>query len=111
MVKTIFLLRVRGRIVGRTVPNAAMTSPACRRLALSEEERATEAGQALIEDAVRRVDRIDVETFSADQAVVTVTGVNIHPSIAKDRMTNAIRVAADFIRGPRMTSGFIRPAV
>src|SRR5207253_1496640 len=26
---------------------------------------------------------IDVETFSADLAVVTVTGVNIHPSIAK----------------------------
>ncbi len=47
---------------------------------------------------------IDVETFSADQAVVTVTGVNIHPSIAKDRMTNAIRVAADFIaRLPRKT--------
>ena len=47
---------------------------------------------------------IDVETFSADQAVVTVRGVNIHPSIAKGRMTNAIRVAADFIaRLPRKT--------
>jgi len=45
---------------------------------------------------------IDVETFSADQAVVTVRGVNIHPSIAKGRMTNAVRVAADFIaRLPR----------
>jgi tripeptide aminopeptidase len=45
---------------------------------------------------------IDVETFSADQAVVTVRGVNIHPSIAKDRMTNAVRVAADFVaRLPR----------
>ena len=45
---------------------------------------------------------IDVETFSADQAVVTVHGVNIHPSIAKGRMTNAVRVAADFIaRLPR----------
>ena len=45
---------------------------------------------------------IDVETFSADQAVVTVHGVNIHPSIAKGRMTNAIRVMADFIaRMPR----------
>jgi len=43
-----------------------------------------------------------VETFSADQAVVTIKGVNIHPSIAKGRMTNAIRVAADFIsRLPR----------
>ena len=45
---------------------------------------------------------IDVETFSADQAVVTVQGVNIHPSIAKGRMTNAVRAAADFIaRLPR----------
>ena len=45
---------------------------------------------------------IDVETFSADQAVVTVRGVNIHPSIAKGRMINAIRVVADFIaRLPR----------
>jgi len=45
---------------------------------------------------------IDVETFSADLAVVTVRGVNIHPSIAKDRMTNAVRVAAAFVnRLPR----------
>ena len=45
---------------------------------------------------------IDVETFSADQAVVTVHGVNIHPSIAKGRMVNAIRVAGDFLaRLPR----------
>jgi tripeptide aminopeptidase len=47
-------------------------------------------------------DLIDVETFSADLAVVTVRGVNIHPSIAKGRMTNAVRVAADFVgRLPR----------
>jgi len=47
-------------------------------------------------------DRLDVETFSADLAVVTVRGVNIHPSIAKDRMTNAVRAAADFLeRLPR----------
>ncbi len=45
---------------------------------------------------------IDVETFSADQAVMTIRGVNIHPSIAKGRMTNAVRVAANFIdRLPR----------
>ena len=45
---------------------------------------------------------IDVETFSADQAVVTIHGVNIHPSIAKGRMVNAIRIAGDFItRLPR----------
>jgi tripeptide aminopeptidase len=47
-------------------------------------------------------DMIDVETFSADLAVVTVRGVNIHPSIAKGRMTNALRAAADLLdRLPR----------
>jgi len=46
----------------------------------------------------RGADTIDVETFSADLAVVTVQGVNIHPSIAKDRMTNAVRAAADFLQ-------------
>lgn len=40
---------------------------------------------------------IEDETFSADAATVTVTGVNIHPSIAKGRMTNAIRLAAMFL--------------
>ncbi|MBN2022368.1 MAG: peptidase T [Pirellulales bacterium] len=40
---------------------------------------------------------IDVETFSADQAVVTVEGVNIHPSIGKGRMVNAVRVLSDFV--------------
>lgn len=45
---------------------------------------------------------IDVETFSADEATVVIRGVNIHPSIAKGRMTNAIRVAGLFIdRLPR----------
>jgi tripeptide aminopeptidase len=47
-------------------------------------------------------DRIDVETFSADKATVTIRGVNIHPSIAKGRMTNAVRAVADFVsRLPR----------
>ncbi|MGO9109946.1 MAG: peptidase T [Thermoguttaceae bacterium] len=47
-------------------------------------------------------DEIDVETFSAETADVTLRGVNIHPSIAKGRMTNALRVAADFLaRLPR----------
>jgi tripeptide aminopeptidase len=45
---------------------------------------------------------IDVETFSADMAVVTIQGVNIHPSIAKGRMTNAVRAAAALVdRLPR----------
>jgi tripeptide aminopeptidase len=42
-------------------------------------------------------DAIDVETFSADLATVILRGVSIHPSIAKGRMTNAVRVAADFL--------------
>ena len=47
-------------------------------------------------------DEIDVETFSAETAEVIIRGVNIHPSIAKGRMTNALRVAADFLaRLPR----------
>jgi tripeptide aminopeptidase len=47
-------------------------------------------------------DEIDVETFSADLAIVTVRGVNIHPSIGKGKMVNAMRVASDFIaRLPR----------
>ena len=62
---------------------------------------------------------IDVETFSADQAIVTISGVNIHPSIGKGRMTNAVRAAAEFIaRLPRDTlspestegrEGFLHP--
>lgn len=62
---------------------------------------------------------IDVETFSADLAIVTVGGVNIHPSIAKGRMVNAVRVMSDFVaRLPRdrlspettdQRDGFIHP--
>jgi tripeptide aminopeptidase len=62
---------------------------------------------------------IDVETFSADQAIVTLRGVNIHPSIGKGRMTNAVRAAAEFVaRLPRATlspettegrEGFLHP--
>jgi tripeptide aminopeptidase len=39
------------------------------------------------------VGEIDNETFSADLAVVTVRGINIHPSIGKGRMVNAVRLA------------------
>jgi tripeptide aminopeptidase len=62
---------------------------------------------------------IDGETFSADLAVVTVTGINIHPSIAKGKMVNAIRLAGAFLdRLPRLTltpettadrEGFLHP--
>lgn len=43
------------------------------------------------------VGEIDVETFSADLAVVTVHGTNIHPALAKGRMVNAVRVAGRFL--------------
>jgi tripeptide aminopeptidase len=62
---------------------------------------------------------IDGETFSADLAVVTVTGVNIHPSIAKGKMINAVRLAGMFLERmphhcltPETTSereGFLHP--
>jgi tripeptide aminopeptidase len=42
---------------------------------------------------------IDVETFSADLATVVIRGVNIHPSIAKGRMVNALRVGSAFLAG------------
>ncbi len=42
-------------------------------------------------------DMVDVETFSADLARVTVHGVNIHPSIAKGRMVNALCAAGAFL--------------
>jgi tripeptide aminopeptidase len=45
---------------------------------------------------------IDTETFSADLAKVIIRGVNIHPSIAKGKMVNAVRAAADLVaRMPR----------
>lgn len=41
--------------------------------------------------------RVDSETFSADQAVVTVNGINTHPSVGKDAMINAIRILGRFL--------------
>jgi tripeptide aminopeptidase len=62
---------------------------------------------------------IEDETFSADAAIVTITGVNIHPSIAKGRMINAVRLAGMFldrlpkrVLSPETTSGregFLHP--
>ncbi len=63
---------------------------------------------------------IENETFSADLATVTVTGFNIHPGFAKDKMVNAIRIMSEFIaRMPREKSpectegrdGFLHPYV
>jgi len=62
---------------------------------------------------------IDAETFSADLAVVAVTGVNIHPSIGQGRMVNAVRILGDFLAalpGDRLSpettagrEGFVHP--
>jgi tripeptide aminopeptidase len=52
-------------------------------------------------------DEIDTETFSADLAVVTVRGINIHPSIGKGRMVNAVRAAAALI--DRLPKGSLSP--
>ncbi|MFM7152390.1 MAG: M20/M25/M40 family metallo-hydrolase, partial [Gemmataceae bacterium] len=62
---------------------------------------------------------IDIETFSADLATVTITGINIHPAIAKGRMVNAVRLAGLLLdRLPRLTQspettenrdGFLHP--
>ncbi|SFK65329.1 peptidase T [Shimia haliotis] len=37
---------------------------------------------------------MEFETFSADGAIVTVTGVSTHPGYAKDKLVNALHVAA-----------------
>ena len=41
--------------------------------------------------------RVDGETFSADLAIVTVTGVNTHPSVGKGVMVNALKIMGEFI--------------
>ena len=61
---------------------------------------------------------VDVETFSADGVTVRVKGINIHPSIGKDRMVNALRAAGTLLDrlsrecSPEATDGrdgFIHP--
>lgn len=52
---------------------------------------------------------IESETFSADLAVVTITGVNIHPGFAHGRMVNSLRLAAEFIS--RMPTKTLAPEV
>jgi len=44
-----------------------------------------------------RVGEIEYETFSADGAVVTVTGVSIHPGFATAKMVSAIQLAAKIL--------------
>jgi tripeptide aminopeptidase len=44
-----------------------------------------------------RVGEIEYETFSADAATVTFTGVSIHPGFAKGKMVNALTLASRFL--------------
>ena len=63
---------------------------------------------------------LEFESFSADAMNVTFVGFNMHPGYAKDRLINAIKVAADFIQqlpremSPEATEGhegFVHPYV
>lgn len=40
---------------------------------------------------------VETETFSADAVVIKFHGKNVHPGYAKDKMINAIKIAANFI--------------
>ena len=41
---------------------------------------------------------IEYESFSADQGIVTVTGVAIHPGLAKGKLVNALHLAAKIVQ-------------
>ena len=40
---------------------------------------------------------VENETFCADSATVKVTGINVHPGYAKDKLVNAVKAASMFI--------------
>jgi tripeptide aminopeptidase len=61
---------------------------------------------------------LEAETFCADTAIVTITGIDVHPGYAKNKMVNAVRVASAFLmalpqhRTPETTEGregFLHP--
>lgn len=61
---------------------------------------------------------LEAETFCADTAYVTVTGADVHPGYAKNKMVNAVRVASALVqalpqhRTPETTEGregFLHP--
>jgi tripeptide aminopeptidase len=65
------------------------------------------------------IGEIEIETFSARQLKVTITGRGEHPGTAKGKLVNAVRLAADFVASlprdrltPETTEGregFIHP--
>ncbi|MGB3801353.1 MAG: peptidase T [Lewinella sp.] len=62
---------------------------------------------------------LEDETFSADAATITIEGVSAHPGFGKDKLENAVKIAADIIAAlprkglsPETTAdrdGFIHP--
>jgi tripeptide aminopeptidase len=62
---------------------------------------------------------LELETISAKEVVVTIRGVSVHTGTAKDRLVNAVKLAADFVAGlprdrlsPETTKGregFVHP--
>ena len=46
----------------------------------------------------QKLGKIEYESFSADQAVIKITGVSIHPGLAKDKMVNAAHLAAKIVQ-------------
>ncbi len=44
-----------------------------------------------------RLGEIEDETFCADTVEIKVTGVNVHPGYAKNKLLNSIKIAADII--------------
>ena len=44
-----------------------------------------------------KLGEIEDETFCADTVVITVTGVNVHPGYAKNKLINSIKVASELL--------------
>ncbi len=44
-----------------------------------------------------KLGEIEDETFCADTVIITVTGVNVHPGYARNKMINAIKLAAEIV--------------
>jgi tripeptide aminopeptidase len=42
---------------------------------------------------------IEDETFCADSVNIRISGINVHPGYAKDRMVNALKIAAEILEG------------
>lgn len=58
------------------------------------------------------IGELEYENFNAAAATITITGVSVHPGYAKDKMVNAVRIAAETAalfpasETPETTTGF-----